>query len=73
MQQTLKQNQFEDADLKHDNNIFEFQRKNTQTRQFRSQTCGFFVLHKTLESDKFEGVDFNMKIAFSNCSPKIPK
>ena len=33
----MQQDKLEDADLKHDNNIFKFQPKNTQIRHFWSQ------------------------------------
>ena len=54
MPQTLQQDRFEDVDLKHDNNIFKFQLKNTQIRYFWYQIEGFLFCTKSLQSDKFE-------------------
>ena len=54
MTQTLQQDKFEDVDLKHDNNIFKFQSKNTQIRYFWYQIEGFLFSTESLQSDKFK-------------------
>ena len=54
MTQTLQQDKFEDVDLKHDNNIFKFQSKNTQIRYFWYQIEGVLFCTKSLQSGKFK-------------------
>ena len=64
MHQTLLQDKFEDAGLKHDINIFKFQSKNAQIKHILVPNLRNFILHQTLQSDKFEGVNFKYDNGF---------
>ena len=52
------------------NSFFKLHTENTQVRQFLSQIYNsFFVVHETLDFDKFKGVDFKFHSRFL----KVPK
>ena len=47
--------------------------KSTEIRQFLSKFQSFFILHKALHLDKFQGVDFKYDNKSSKLQSKNPK
>ena len=69
----MKFHKFEGVDFKYNNSFSKLQPKDTQMRQFWSQTYNFFALYKTLRFAKFKGTDFKYENDnFSNSTLKHP-
>ena len=70
MHQTLQLDKFEGVAFKYDYNIFKFQPKNFQIRNFRSQILGFLVLNQTLQLIEFKDSDFKYDNIIFKLQPK---
>ena len=70
MHQTLQQDKFEDADFKHDNNIFKFHHQIQKSSFFGPKFKNFYFFPETLQQGKIEGADFKYDNGFSKLQPK---